>query len=69
MGFTDVTQCVEVLQQTDGKMMDAVEVLIRLTRTEEKWLEPPPKPQRSHSEDPGYRQIDIKQGGLKGYIC
>ena len=43
MGFVNVPQCLEVLQQTDGKMMDAVEILIRLNKAEERRPEPPPK--------------------------
>jgi len=43
MGFTDVNQCLEVLMQTDGKMMEAVEILIRLNKAEDRRPEPPPK--------------------------
>lgn len=43
MGFTDVTQCMKVLNQTDGKMMDTVEILIRLNKAEERRPAPPPK--------------------------
>ncbi|KAI5779525.1 hypothetical protein EDC01DRAFT_670512 [Geopyxis carbonaria] len=43
MGFVNTKQNVEVLQQTDGKILEAVEILIRLNRTEEKRPDPPPK--------------------------
>jgi hypothetical protein len=45
MGFTNVTQCLEVLQQVDGRMMDAVEVLVRLNKDNDKRPDPPPKTQ------------------------
>ena len=43
MGFTDVAQCVKVLEETGGKMMAAVEILIRLNKAEERRPAPPPK--------------------------
>ncbi|KAI5815943.1 hypothetical protein BZA77DRAFT_265019, partial [Pyronema omphalodes] len=47
MGFTNVTQCLDVLQQVDGRMMDAVEVLVRLNKDKDndKKPDPPPKTQ------------------------
>ncbi|KAI5783286.1 hypothetical protein FPQ18DRAFT_357638 [Pyronema domesticum] len=45
MGFTNVTQCIEVLKQVDGRMMDAVEVLVRLNKDNDKRPDPPPKTQ------------------------
>jgi hypothetical protein len=44
MGFTDVSACLAALKQTDGKMMDAVEILIRQgKKAEETRPAPPPK--------------------------
>ncbi|TGZ78896.1 ArfGap-domain-containing protein [Ascodesmis nigricans] len=43
MGFTNDAQNIKVLEQTNGIMLDTVDILVRLNRTQEQRPEPPPK--------------------------
>jgi hypothetical protein len=66
MGFTNVSQCLEVLQKTDGRMMQAVEILIRLNKAEDKRPEPPPKNEpfglTVHKTGPATLQRPVRTG-------